>query len=34
LKSGRTVAAEIAAAGLTVTAFRRSRLAYLIEAVK
>ena len=34
LRSGRDIADEIAAAGLTVTSFRRSRLAYLIEAVK
>jgi ubiquinone/menaquinone biosynthesis C-methylase UbiE len=34
LRSGRSIAAEIAAAGLTVTSFRRSRFAYLIEAVK
>jgi len=34
LRSGPDVAGKIAAAGLTVTSFRRSRLAYLIEAVK
>jgi SAM-dependent methyltransferase len=34
LRSGPDIAGEIAAAGLTVTSFRRSRLAYLIEAVK
>jgi SAM-dependent methyltransferase len=34
LRAGRDIAGEIAAAGLTVTSFRRSRLAYLIEAVK
>jgi SAM-dependent methyltransferase len=34
LRSGPSIATEIAATGLTVTSFRRSRLAYLIEAVK
>jgi SAM-dependent methyltransferase len=34
LRSGTDIAGVIAAAGLTVTSFRRSRLAYLIEAVK
>jgi len=34
LRSGPDIAAQIAAAGLTVTSVRRSRLAYLMEAVK
>ena len=34
LRSGPDIAGEIAAARLTVTSVRRSRLAYLIEAVK
>jgi hypothetical protein len=34
LRSGASIAAEFAGAGLTVTSFRRSRFAYLIEAVK